>query len=192
MLIKCPECGIDLTDEMIEANMCWECGKILDESLLDEETLENIHNQAKQNQSEQYLEPDTVDSKMKELIQKHMITTGFNFEGYSIKKYITVVQSEVVLGTGFLSEFSANASDIFGIASATVEDKLSEAKYRAQRQLIKRSIKTGGNALIGINFNIATLRSNMLVISAMGTSVVVDKIAGISINERNIIYSSIG
>lgn len=177
MLIKCPECGIDLTDEMIEANMCWECGKILDESLLDEQALEDIHNQAKQNQSEQYLEPDTVDSKMKELIQKHMITTGFNFEGYSIKKYITVVQSEVVLGTGFLSEFSANVSDIFGIASATMEDKLSEAKYRAQRQLIKRSIKTGGNALIGINFNIATLRSNMLVISAMGTSVVVDKIA---------------
>ena len=176
MLSKCPECGTELTDEMIEANMCWECGKILDESLLDKETLEDIHNQAKQNKSEQYLESDTLDSKMEELIKKHMVTTGYNFEGYFIKKYITVVQSEVVLGTGFLSEFSASVSDVFGMASATMEGKLSEAKYRAQRQLIKRSIKTGGNALIGINFNIATLRSNMLVISAMGTSVVVDKI----------------
>ena len=46
MLSKCPECGTELTDEMIEANMCWECGKILDESLLDKETLEDIHNQA--------------------------------------------------------------------------------------------------------------------------------------------------
>ena len=125
MLSKCPECGTELTDEMIEANMCWECGKILDESLLDKETLEDIHNQAKQNKSEQYLESDTLDSKMEELIKKHMVTTGYNFEGYFIKKYITVVQSEVVLGTGFLSEFSASVSDVFGIASATMENKLS-------------------------------------------------------------------
>lgn len=176
MLSKCPECGTELTDEMIEANMCWECGKILDESLLDKETLENIHNQAKQNKSEQYLESDTLDSKMEELIKKHMVTTGYNFEGYFIKKYISVVQSEVVLGTGFLSEFSASVSDVFGMASATMEGKLSEAKYRAQRQLIKRSIKTGGNALIGISISVTTLRNNMLVISAMGTSVMADKI----------------
>lgn len=176
MLSKCPECGTELTDEMIEANMCWECGKILDESLLDKETLEDIHNQAKQNKSEQYLESDTLDSKMEELIKKHIVTTGYDFEGYFIKKYITVVQSEVVLGTGFLSEFSAGVSDMFGIASATMENKLSEAKYRAQRQLIKRSIKTGGNALIGISISITTLRNNMLVISSMGTSVVVEKI----------------
>lgn len=176
MLSKCPECGTELTDEMIEANMCWECGKILDESLLDKETLEDIQNQAKQNKSEQYLESDTLDSKMEELIKKHMVTTGYDFEGYFIKKYIAVVQSEVVLGTGFLSEFSAGVSDVFGMASATMEGKLSEAKYRAQRQLIKRSIKTGGNELIGISISITTLRNNMLVISAMGTSVIADKI----------------
>ena len=63
--MKCPECGTELTSEMIEANMCWECGKILDESLLDKQTLENIRNQAKQNQSEQYLQPNVVDEKMK-------------------------------------------------------------------------------------------------------------------------------
>ena len=176
MLSKCPECGTELTDEMIEANMCWECGKILDESLLDKETLEDIQNQAKQNKSEQYLESDTLDSKMEELIKKHMVTTGYDFEGYFIKKYIAVVQSEVVLGTGFLCDFSAGVSDVFGMASATMEGKLSEAKYRAQRQLIKRSIKTGGNELIGISISITTLRNNMLVISAMGTSVIADKI----------------
>ena len=65
---------------------------------------------------------------------------------------------------------------MFGMASAPMEGKLSEAKYRAQRQLIKRSIKTGGNELIGISISITTLRNNMLVISAMGTSVMADKI----------------
>ena len=82
MLSKCPECGTELTDEMIEANMCWECGKILDESLLDKETLEDIQNQAKQNKSEQYLESDTLDSKMEELIKKHMVTKCINWHKY--------------------------------------------------------------------------------------------------------------
>lgn len=33
--VTCPECGTKLSEEMIEANLCWECGKILDESLLE-------------------------------------------------------------------------------------------------------------------------------------------------------------
>lgn len=33
---KCPKCGSDLSQEMIDVNMCWECGKILDEELADE------------------------------------------------------------------------------------------------------------------------------------------------------------
>lgn len=173
--MKCPECGTELTSEMIEANMCWECGKILDESLLDEQILEDIHNQAKQNQSEQYLQPDVVDEKMKKLIKAHMVTTGYNFEGYKITKYINIIQSEIVLGTGFFSEISATVSDTLGISSATMSNKLSEAKHEAQYSLIRKSIKSGANATIGIDFDITTLRNNILVVSATGTAVVIDR-----------------
>ena len=172
---KCPECGCTLTPEMINANMCWECGKILDESLLDKQTLENIRNQAKQNQSEQYLQPNVVDEKMKKLIKSHMVTTGYNFEGYKITKYINIVQSEIVLGTGFLSEISATVTDTLGISSNTMSNKLSEAKRKVQYDLIHKSIKSGANATIGIDFDITTLRNNILVVSATGTAVVIDR-----------------
>lgn len=33
---KCPNCNKELTQEMIDANMCWECGFILDKTLADE------------------------------------------------------------------------------------------------------------------------------------------------------------
>ena len=32
---KCPNCGNILSQEMIDANLCWECGYILDESQTD-------------------------------------------------------------------------------------------------------------------------------------------------------------
>lgn len=32
---KCPNCGSELSQEMIDVNMCWECGYILDESETD-------------------------------------------------------------------------------------------------------------------------------------------------------------
>lgn len=174
-LIKCPECGTELTSEMIEANMCWECGKILDESLLDKQTLENIRNQAKQNQSEQYLQPNVVDEKMKKLMKTHMVTTGYNFDGYKITKYIDIIQSEIVLGTGFLSEISATVTDTLGISSSTMSNKLSEAKREVQYTLIRKSIKSGANATIGIDFDITTLRNNILVVSATGTAVVIEQ-----------------
>ena len=38
----------------------------------------------------------------------HMVTTGFQFEGYEIVSYLGIVAGEVVLGTGFLSEFTSS------------------------------------------------------------------------------------
>lgn len=37
---RCKECGNELTKEMIDVNMCWECGAILDESQVDDITLQ--------------------------------------------------------------------------------------------------------------------------------------------------------
>lgn len=41
----------------------------------------------------------------------HMVTTGFQFEGYEIVSYLGIVAGEVVLGTGFLSEFTSSFAD---------------------------------------------------------------------------------
>ncbi len=54
--IKCPECGSELTQEMIDVNMCWECGKILDVSQLDEDSIKVIDEQAEENIMYDYLQ----------------------------------------------------------------------------------------------------------------------------------------
>lgn len=159
-VLKCPECGLVLTQEMIRANMCWECGKILDESLLDEKSLNEISKQAeKQNP---FCKPE---------IKNHKLTTGYNFEGYKITDYIGLVSGEIVVGTGILSDIKAGVSDIFGSESKKYSDKIKKAKKAALLDMITGSIKNGGNAVIGISYNYVVFSGNMIGISVYGTSV---------------------
>ena len=105
-----------------------------------------------------------------------MISTGYNFEGYKIQKYIDLAHGEIVLGTGFYSELSASISDLLGTSSKTFEGKLSQAKRAAQEQMIINAMTLNANALIGVDFDITTFSNNIIAVSANGTAVVIEKI----------------
>ncbi len=165
-LTKCPECGITLTQEMINANMCWECGKILDESLLDGDSLNEISRQAE--------EQSLFD--MPE-IKNHKLTTGYNFEGYSITNYLGLVSGEIVIGTGFLSDLKASVADLFGVESKAYSYKLKDAKTIVLHEMIAESVKNGGNAIIGISYEYVVFSGNMIGISVNGTSVKIEKMS---------------
>ena len=105
----------------------------------------------------------------------NLITTGLSFEGYQIVSYHGLVSGDVVLGTGFLSEFSAGISDILGSTSKKFSSKMVEAKKAAQKILIDEALKAGGNAVIGVDFDYILFGNNMIGVSANGTSVKVVK-----------------
>lgn len=174
---RCPKCGVTLTQEMVDANMCWECGKILDVSLLDEDSSEEI---AKEDLLEEML--DQLDKKevfnlFKPEINMHKLTTGYNFEGYRIANYIGLVSGEVVFGTGFLADFKAGVSDFVGAESKTYSNKLKSAKRIALNEMIIDSIKRGGNAVIGISYEYVVFSGNMIGVSVNGTSVKLETVA---------------
>ena len=98
-------------------------------------------------------------------------TTGYFFEGRPVLKYCGIVSSSVVLGTGFLSEFTASFSDFLGTNSKKFEDKLSQAKEEAMRQITEKCIDRGCNAVIGVDFDITLTINNMFIVSANGTAV---------------------
>lgn len=57
---------------------------------------------------------DEIQKEYSKLKVKILLTTGNNFEGYDIIDYCGVKSGSIVLGTGFLSEFSASFSDFSG------------------------------------------------------------------------------
>lgn len=113
--------------------------------------------------------------KRRNLIKNYMLTTGYEFYGYSIIEYVGIVSGQVVLGTGFLSEFTSSFADFFGTESNVFADKLETAKNAALEKLILKSNSIGGNALIGVDFDYITFHSNMIGVVANGTSVIIEK-----------------
>lgn len=43
-----------------------------------------------------------------------IITTTNNIENYSIKRYLGVVNANIVIGANFFSDFAASLTDVFG------------------------------------------------------------------------------
>ena len=109
------------------------------------------------------------------ILNSHMLTTGYDFCGYTIKKYVRIVSGETVLGTGFLSELGAKVTDFLGVESDNLSKKLEVAKTTALEKLIRKSIGVGGNAIIGVDFDYINFSSNMIGVVANGTSVIIEK-----------------
>lgn len=103
-----------------------------------------------------------------------LTTTGYNFEGYKITKYIGVISAETVLGTSALSDFTSSVADFFGGKSISYTTALTKAKTDALQKLIKRANSVGANALIGIAYNISVIGNNMLIASCDATAVVAE------------------
>ncbi|MBO5165519.1 MAG: heavy metal-binding domain-containing protein [Lachnospiraceae bacterium] len=118
---------------------------------------------------------DEIQKQYSELKVKILLTTGNNFEGYDIIDYCGVKSGSIVLGTGFLSEFSASFSDFSGTKDYRMGKKVEEAKAMATNTLIENCIYAGGNAIIGVGSDIMTIGTNMIVVSANGTSVKIEK-----------------
>lgn len=120
--------------------------------------------------------------RMKEIEEKFLehrknfkVTTGYNFDGYKVEKYIGILSGEVVLGTGFISEYAASFSDLFGVRSNVFADKMTTAKQGALQRLIKNALVAGANAIIGVDFDYITFSNNILGVSANGTAVVIQR-----------------
>lgn len=121
------------------------------------------------------LKREEIAKNMDYLIATCKLTTGYNFEGYKIDEYFGIVSGEAVLGTGFLSELSSSVTDAFGMKSGAFGDKMRKAKQYAIDELITETAKTGGNAIIGVSFQIVVFSNNSIGVSANGTSVKISK-----------------
>lgn len=198
MILCCKTCGNCIKSEDLE-NSCNYCGNQLDIlirndelSQIDEKDLPQVittlsekyktnnpeYNEDLWKMRSERDEINHVNASKNDLLYRtkiHMLTTGYNFEGYKIKSYLGVISSETVLGTGFLSEFSASFADFFGTQSKMFENKLDSAKQVTMDKLIKKSSILGGNAIIGVDIDYIMFSNNIIGVIANGTSVVIEE-----------------
>lgn len=104
-----------------------------------------------------------------------ILTTTPTIEGHAIVEYKPIVFGEVVSGVNVVKDMFAGARNFFGGRSQSYEDELMKAREQALNEMAQRAQQYGANAVVGVDIDYETLGegSNMLMVTASGTAVVV-------------------
>jgi uncharacterized protein YbjQ (UPF0145 family) len=111
---------------------------------------------------------------MKKILHNIVVTTTPSLEGWSIEKYLTVVTSHVVTGTGLLSDFAAGLSDIFGGKSESYRKQIEAIDDEAIEALRVKAHGVGATAIVGLVVSHAEISGKdkqMFMCTARGTAV---------------------
>ena len=102
-----------------------------------------------------------------------IVTTTPSIEGKKIIEYKGIVNGEVISGIDFVKDFAASFTNIFGGRSNSYENELCDARNQAIKEMESRAKALGANAIVGVDIDYETI-SNMLMITASGTAVVIE------------------
>lgn len=103
-------------------------------------------------------------------------STTNSIPGFDIVEYKGVVFDRVVAGVGFITEFFASFSDVFGGRSEKTEDQMDSIYKNLLFEISQKAESMGANAIVGFSIDIDELSgkgTSMLMISGTGTAVVV-------------------
>ena len=104
-----------------------------------------------------------------------IVTTTPTVEGHRISDYRGIVVGEAIMGANVVRDVFASITDIVGGRSGAYESKLQDARDTALRELEQRAAERGGNAVVGVDLDYEVVGNSMLMVSASGTAVVIER-----------------
>ncbi|SFB08613.1 MULTISPECIES: YbjQ family protein [unclassified Bacillus (in: firmicutes)] len=102
-----------------------------------------------------------------------IVTTTPTLQGKEIDRYLGIVSGEAIMGANVVRDFLASVTDIIGGRSGAYENKLSEGREIALREMEDKARRLGANAVIGVDLDFETLREGMMMCVETGTAVFV-------------------
>ncbi|WP_026946595.1 YbjQ family protein [Algoriphagus marincola] len=105
-----------------------------------------------------------------------IISTTNSLEGHKVTQYLGIVSGETIIGANVFKDFFASITDIVGGRSGSYERVLREAKATAMMEMEMQARSFGANAIIGIDLDYETIRDGMLMVTASGTAVKIEKL----------------
>ena len=84
-----------------------------------------------------------------------------------------VVAGEAIIGAHIFKDLFASIRDVVGGRAGSYESTLREAREAATRDMIEAARAIGADAVVGVDYDYATIGQNgsMLMVSATGTAV---------------------
>lgn len=114
---------------------------------------------------EKQLEMQKIQAEMQEKMKINMkgflITTGYDFEGYKIDKYIGTVTG----ADGYL------ASGLIGEGLLKVDSMYDNSFSRARNIMMSKAASWDANAIIGLKTTLTSISNGYMVVTVLGTAV---------------------
>lgn len=101
-------------------------------------------------------------------------TTTNNVEGYTISKYIGIINANIVIGTNIFSDIFASLTDVFGGHSGSYQGKLTKIYEEVMSELITKAHRYNADAIVGLHIDFDEISGGgktMFMVSASGTAV---------------------
>ena len=89
---------------------------------------------------------------------------------------IGAVNFQSTLGTGFFNEVGSVVSNVLGTESAGLNSKVAESLVKCKQALKQQSYAIGGNAVIGVTFDISVNSRDAATVTTQGTAIFVENI----------------
>ncbi|HKW77841.1 MAG TPA: YbjQ family protein [Candidatus Limnocylindria bacterium] len=103
-----------------------------------------------------------------------LITTGFDFEGYKITKYLGLVRGITVRSRSIVGTLGGALQTLAGGNITLFTELCEESRQEAYDLLIDHAKKAGANAVIGVRYDATEMMSGVTEVLAYGTAVVVE------------------
>jgi uncharacterized protein YbjQ (UPF0145 family) len=109
-------------------------------------------------------------------MDKQLVTTGFDFQGYRITKYLGLTKGLIVRSRGVAGNIGAGFQALFG-GNITLYTSLCEkARSDAYELMMQHAEQMGANAVIGMRYDTNEVAGAINEVLAYGTAVVIEKI----------------
>jgi len=108
-------------------------------------------------------------------MEKTMITTSFNFEGFRIIKYLGVVRGITVRSRSLFGNIAGGFQTIVGGKISIYKNLCEQAREEAFTMMTEHAEKIGANAVIGARYDANDVMSGVTEVLAYGTAVIVEK-----------------
>ena len=104
-------------------------------------------------------------------LESILVVTTPGIEGRAVCAYCGVVVANVVLGTGWSTEFGASLADFSGTRATGLQQKLQAAADAALMELRAQAFQRDADAVLGVDVDYQIFGNNLLMVSANGTAV---------------------
>jgi uncharacterized protein YbjQ (UPF0145 family) len=109
-------------------------------------------------------------------MDKQLVTTGFDFQGYKITKYLGLTRGLIVRSRSIVGNIGAGFQTIFGGNITIYTTMCEKARGDAYELMMQHAEKMGANAVIGMRYDTNEVAGAINEVLAYGTAVVVEKL----------------